>query len=270
MAIEIPRLPGAAGGPTGAIVSAVVGALNGLFGGIFSSGQSADRAIGQLRDEVNNLGNTLLQGLVQAARAVGKILIYLGMTVFGFFRNALKLLGKLLEKLVELYEKHLKPILDAIEKIRRRVLQIYERILRPVLLVMQRVHQVLTILRLFHLKFAAKLDAELQNLEAKLFRPMYQLLGYLNQVANMLNLVFDARLVLRRTVTLNALDQTKGSWTRIWWNAQTKPVSSQAFLELKKQSTPPADVDLGIYFDEFAYYGTGPYQVAVDEVSGQI
>jgi len=201
--------------------------------------------------------------VVQVARTIGKVLVYLATMIFELFKPIIKVVVKLLEKLAELYTKYLKPILDAIEKIRRRVLQIYERILRPVLLVMQRLHQILTILRLFHLKFAAKLDAELQNLEAKLFKPMYQLLHYINELANMLNLVFDAGLVLRRAVTLNALDRTKGSWTRMWYNAQTVAVDPDTLERLQHANQFR---DVGQTEQDFAQYthtGDGPLAASV-------
>jgi len=203
--------------------------------------------------------------VVQVARTIGKVLVYLATMIFELFKPIIKVVVKLLEKLAELYTQYLKPILDAIEKIRRRVLQIYERILRPVLLVMQRLHQILTILRLFHLKFAAKLDAELQNLEAKLFKPMYQLLHYINELANMLNLVFDAGLVLRRAVTLNALDRTKGSWTRMWYNAQTRPIDSDTLRTMvAKNAVPDEDASLS-NFRQYISSASGPLQTPTDE-----
>jgi hypothetical protein len=256
---------GVAGPATGVggVVTVITSILGALFGPIFGGGNDANVAIKQLRDEVVNVSNAILQVLVQVARALGKVIGFLGALLLNLFKPILKLLGKILEKLVDIYFKHLKPIIDAIQKIRARVLKIYERYLRPVLLAFQKVHQILTVLRLFHLKFAAKLDAELTNLEAKLFRPLYQMLGYLNQIANMLNLVFDAALVLRRAVILNALDQTKGSWTRMWWNTQTVPMDNDTMLRLQTDGQVP---DFGQALSDFRQYGldgTGPYaQVA--------
>lgn len=260
---------GAATGP-GAVVTVIVGILSSLFGPIFGGGNDANGAIKQLRDEVVNVSNSLLQVLVQVARALGKVLGAIGALLLGLFKPILKVLAKVLEKLIDIYFKHLKPIIDTIQKIRARVMRIYEKYLRPVLLAFQKVHQVLTVLRLFHLKFAAKLDAELQNLEAKIFRPLYQMLGYINNIANMLNLVFDGALVLRRAVILNAMDQTKGSWTRMFWNSQSTPIDAQTFLAIDQEDSPPDDSTVGDYFHEFAWYSTGPLQVELDGTAGII
>lgn len=261
---------GVAGAATGVgTVVAVIGTILGaLFGPIFGGGSDANTAIAELRDQVFNIGNTLTQLLVSVARALGKALVFLGSLLWGLVRPLINLLGKILEKLADLYFKYLKPIIEAIQKIRLRILKIYERFLRPILLMFQRLHQVLTILKLFHLKFAAKLDAELSRLEAKLIGPMYQLLHYLNLVANMLNLVFDSTLVMRRAVTLNALDQTKGTWTRMFWDAQTSAVSDAELSQAQADGAAQSQAQTVSDFQQWALNDTGPYtQIAADALT---
>ena len=240
----------AAGGPVGLIVGAVFSFLGGLFGGIFGGGD-ANKAIQQLRDEFTNVSNALIQGFAQLARTVGQILKYLGTLIVEFVKALWAWLKDLVAMLKDLYEKILKPALAAIQKIRQKILDWYNRFMRPVLVILQRIHQVLTILKLFHVKFAAKLDAQLMQLEAKLTQPMYILLGYINQIANMLNLVYDAGLGIRRAVILNALDSTKGSWTQMWWNAQTlpgfNPGAGQAAPVTPAQALQSAQQDFATY-----------------------
>lgn len=252
---------GVAGAATGVgTVVAVIGTILGaLFGPIFGGGSDANAAIADLRNQVWNIGNTLTALAVSIARALGKALVFLGSLLWSLVRPLINLLGKILEKLADIYFKYLRPIINAIQKIRARILKIYDHYLRPVLLIFQKVHQVLTILKLFHLKFAAKLDAELMKLEAKLTLPMYQLLHYLNMVGNMLNLVFDATLVMRRAVTLNALDQTKGSWTRMWWNAQSIPVDPAVLAQAQADGTAASQAQVTSDFQQWALSDTGPY-----------
>lgn len=256
---------GLATGGVSTVVTVIGSILGALFGPIFGSGGDANAAIGQLRNQVFNIGNTLTQLIVSVARAIGKALVFLGSLLFNLVRPLINLLGKILEKLADIYFKYLRPIINAIQKIRARILKIYDHYLRPVLLIFQKVHQVLTILKLFHLKFAAKLDAELMKLEAKLTLPMYQLLRYLNLVGNMLNLVFDSTLIMRRAVTLNALDQTKGSWTRMWWNAQTAPTAPDSLTPVDPNTTPGDSGQGASAFNDWALSDTGPLVQPVDQ-----
>lgn len=252
---------GVAGAATGiGTVIAVIGTIVGaLFGPIFGGGTDANAAIGELRDQVFNIGNTLTQLIVSVARALGKALVFLGSLLWGLVRPLINLLGKILEKLADIYFKYLRPIIQAIQKIRARILKLYEKYFRPILVIFNRIHQVLSILKAFHLKFAAKLDAELLRLEAKLTAPMYQLLHYLNQVANMLNLVFDSTLVMRRAVTLNALANTQGSWTRMWWNAQSTPATPDTLAQAQADGAAQSQAQTVGDFQQWALYDTGPY-----------
>lgn len=261
---------GAATGGIATVVTVIGSILGALFGPLFGGGSDANVAIAELRNQVWNIGNTLTQLIVSVARAIGKALVFLGSLLFNLVRPLINLLGKILEKLADIYFKYLKPIINAIQKIRARILKIYDHYLRPVLLIFQKVHQVLTILKLFHLKFAAKLDAELMKLEQKLTLPMYQLLHYLNLVGNMLNLVFDATLVMRRAVTLNALDQTKGSWTRMWWNAQSVPVDPAVLAQMQADATAPDQAQVVSEFQQWALNDTGPYAAIAADARNQV
>lgn len=256
-------LPGGVGAGAatgvGTVIAVVGGILQALFGPIFGGGSDANAAIGELRNQVWNIGNTLTQLITSVARAVGKVIVFLGSLLGGLVRPLINLLGKILEKLADIYFKYLRPIIQTIQKIRARILKIYDKYLRPVLVIFNRVHQVLSILKAFHLKFAAKLDAELLRLEAKLTAPMYQLLRYINQVANMLNLVFDSTLIMRRAVTLNALDSTKGTWTRMWWNAQSIPIDPDVLTQGQLDAMAQSQAQTVGDFQQWALNDTGPY-----------
>lgn len=249
---------GAAAGPVGLVVGLAFSFLGGLFGGLFGGGQDANKAIKQLRDEFVNVTNAVIEGYAQLARTVGHILKWIGAIILDFLKTLVDLLKNLIGMLKDLYNKVLKPALDAIQKIRKRILDIYEKYMRPVLLIIQKLHQILTVLKLFHLKFAAKLDAELMRIQRMITEPMYQLLGYINQIANMLNLVFDAGMVLRRAVTLNALDNTKGAWSQMWWNAQTDPTWQAPVPPAPVPSVAESGALAWADFREYAQSGGGP------------
>jgi hypothetical protein len=74
----------------------------------------------------------------------------------------------------------------------------------PVLNLIQRLRSILTIFRIFHLKFAERLDALLGKLEAKIIRNTLVLRGKLNEIVSIINLVLDPALFIKENVFLSS------------------------------------------------------------------
>jgi hypothetical protein len=95
-------------------------------------------------------------------------------------------------------DKHLPWLLE----LRKRFDLWYRRTVIPILNTIQRVRAILNVLKIFHVKFAAKLDLLLGQLEAKIIRNTLALRGRLNQVISILDLVLDPSLLIRQNVLL--------------------------------------------------------------------
>ena len=217
--------PIAATGPVGLVIGigvALASVLGGLFGGLFGGGANYGKMIDAVRTSLVEGFNETVQYMARLARAIGKILDLLHDLLNAVVHGIIDVLRALAKLLGEAWEKVLKPALKAIHDIRARLLRIYERIIRPALIVIQRVRQVLAILKLFHLKFAEKLDAELARLEYKLTQPLFYLLKYVNGVANLINLIMTAGMIMQKPFFLASLDAYKGSASNLLinsWNA---------------------------------------------------
>jgi hypothetical protein len=105
---------------------------------------------------------------------------------------------ELKRKIKAWFEKHLPWLLE----LRKRFDLWYRRTIIPILNTIQRVRAILNVLKIFHVKFATKLDLLLGQLEAKIIRNTLALRGRLNQVISILDLVLDPGLLLRQNVLI--------------------------------------------------------------------
>lgn len=80
----------------------------------------------------------------------------------------------------------------------------YRQTVQPILDDIQHVRGVLAIFRLFHLKFAERLDNYLSKLESKIIKNTLVLRQKMNEVLSFLDLVLDPAGLVRRNVFLNS------------------------------------------------------------------
>ncbi len=101
-------------------------------------------------------------------------------------------------KLKQLLRRWLAPILKIIDRI-RAIYRLY--VLKPMLAylnLIQRIRMTLAIFRIFHLKFAERLDHKLLELEAKTIRNTLRIWQELNIASSVLQLILDPALLFRR------------------------------------------------------------------------
>lgn len=109
--------------------------------------------------------------------------------------------GDLLQKVRDLYQRvrdFLAPIIKLIDRI-RAIYRLY--VLKPLLAylnLIQRLRMLLAIFRVFHLKFAERLDRKLLELEAKAIRNTLRIWQELNIAISVLQLILDPALLFRR------------------------------------------------------------------------
>lgn len=163
-----------------ALVGAIVNALNFLYAGILGSFQ------------FNFAGDVfILRWLRRALEAI----------LQGGLIKALSHLYSLYQKLRAFLLK-LKAWLDRLHALQQKyMLQSLRRIINMI----QRVRKVLVIFRLFHVKFAARLDAWLAGIEGKLIRNLFLMARKSNTIISWLNWLIDPLGQIKRNVLLRSL-----------------------------------------------------------------
>lgn len=191
-------------------------------------------AIAAIQDALTALGN--------AIKAVWAILSRMA----GFILNALKsILRDVIKGLIQVFEdirnilkKIVKDILIPLAKglasARKRLLEIYQKFIRPLLIWMQDIRRILNILALFHVPFAAKLDAKLADLERRITAPFLLLLRYSNQLANWMNVIVTPKYLFQKPTFLGSLNAYKGESINLLINAMH--VSPTAAMKVKASS----------------------------------
>jgi len=87
-------------------------------------------------------------------------------------------------------------------RLRRAFDEWYRRTIIPILNLIQRLRAILAVFRIFHLKFAQRLDDLLGRLEAKIIKNTLALRGQMNKIASIIDLVLDPGLLIRQNVLL--------------------------------------------------------------------
>jgi len=200
-----------------AIISAI-GALWNLFKGGVS--ESVKRALEGLRGAIAGVADTLMRFGWQISRALGKVLSALHTIWTRVIWPVLRNLPRALGRLRRLIERDLPRLLRYIQRIRDRLLLIYEHYMRPLLVTIQRLRRLLLILRLFHVKWAGKLDAQLARLQARIMQPLTVILSHLGIVERWLNLLLNTRYYVKGTIWKRSLWAHQGDLVNTWWYAQ--------------------------------------------------
>jgi hypothetical protein len=187
-------LLGELGAAIGAILqflSDLVGALARVFTVIFGQQQFLQGFITSGLTEV-------FKGLTQIVEQVFKAVVL----------NALRHLRDLIEK-IQQWVKKLKAWLD---KLRRIQQQMHVKAFRDFINLIQRIRKVLVIFRIFHLKFATKLDNWLANLEGNLIRREVEYARKTNEIIAWINLIADPTGLFRPGALLGSITGTLGAF----------------------------------------------------------
>jgi len=182
--------------------------------------------LGSIGTLISNIANFLWNTL----RAVYDFLVSWLVVVAQFLLRMLGHIGKLFRniwdnwikrgivKLVELYAKLrvklqriLGPVLRWVKKIRDWLDKYYFPQLKRTIQLLQRLRQILTIFRVFNIKWAKALDARLSEAERKTIQAMQAVRGRLNQAINYLNLILDPSLLLANIPALRQIMRGLGN-----------------------------------------------------------
>ncbi len=177
------------------------------------------------------LGDALFNGITAAIQLIQEVVRYLLFLVtviyqvlvavvqflekaFGILLRAIKhILSDIIHgRFLHLYEDYLRlkarlkkwfeDHLGWLLRLRKAFDDWYRHTIIPILNMIQRIRAILAIFRIFHLKFAQKLDDLLGALEAKIIKNTLALRGKVNEIVSILELVLDPSLLIRDNVFL--------------------------------------------------------------------
>ena len=260
MFIELPSVPGAIGGAVSFGVSIVTSLLGALFSGIFGGASvgALQNAVLQLRDQLSEVADTLKRFAWQALVAIGKLL---GM-IRDLLANFLTLLWNFLKKLAatvwKLLQEALPKIIKALQNIRKFLLDLYAHYIRPILMYLQYIRRFLAILALFHVKFAAQLDAWLVNLQGRILAPFLYVMQTLNGFGNWINLILTAGLLIQRPVFLNSMYAYQRDWITMWWTGQAG-APGPTVAPPTATPGPPSQAQVTADLNAYTAADAGPY-----------
>jgi len=227
-------------------------------------------AIAGIQHALNTLGNELLSVFQKLSRLAGYVLSFLKGLLLDVVHGLVRALSALATLLKDVFTKGLMPALRALQHMRDYLMKLYERFFRPLLVVLQDVRRILAILRVFHIRFASKLDAVLADIQAKISAPLLYLLKWTNTVANYINLILDARLLIQKPLWLATFKQHAGSSVTLQLNSMTGRPDPATLAALQATPAPATPAQSTASLNQFLADGSGDYAALVKQQQTQL
>ncbi len=255
----------------GDVASAIQGALAAAAAAIANATDAAvAAALAGVQNALNALGQAIQNVLGVLSRLAGLILKFLQGLLLDIVHALVAAVQAIGQMLKDVFQNVIMPALQALQKLRNYLIQIYQRFLRPLLIWLQDARKVLAILKAFHIGFATKLDNALADIQAKISGPLLYILGYVNTVANYLNLILTAGLILQRPLFLNSFNAYKGSALNLQINAMNPTVDPAALAALQASASQPTPAQSQAAAAQLLTSGTGDYVPIVTEQSAAL
>jgi hypothetical protein len=263
---------GSAGGDEPGILSTLGSLLGGLLGSLLSSG-GVDQQTQQAIDQATSFDfyNTMLgqQFLAGALNAIAKVFTALLGTLFKGLAQIVedlihgrlrKLLADLLALLANL-RNIIAPLIKWLQQLQKIQRQYQMQWMRTIIDIVQRIRKVLVPLRLLHVRWAKKLDADLAGFEGDLGSKLGKIIARQNEIRNALNLVMDPSLILRPGHTLAGLGTmigaVHGAIGALSWNelmCSVAPVAPEPLLEPWAQTQQRVLAEISRNTGDYAVY----------------
>lgn len=214
-------------------------------------------AIAGIQSALTAIANALAAAFHTLARLAGLILKFLATLLKDIVKVAVKAIQEIGRRLAQLYEKVFKPILQALAKIRQRLMDIYNRFIRPALIILQRIRTILGILKIFHIKWAAKLDVALADIQSRIIAPFLKVLGMVNQLGNWMNLILTVGYLIQKPLWINSFGAYKGSSIALQVNAMNPPPDPHALDSFRQGPQVPTEQQSVSNLHQFLSTGQG-------------
>lgn len=239
----------------------IVGSLlAALFGSLFGGND-----IAALQQAVLSLRSQLAQAVDQVTRFAWTIATALGAALkflYTLLQDLISKLWQFVKKLATLLQKIAKELLpklvQLIKNIRTLLNWIYKTFIRPIIQYLQLIRRFLGILRLFHIKWAGKLDGIIVNIEGRIVAPFLYVLRTLNGLGNWINVVLTAGLVLQRAVFINTMYAYQSDWVNMFWVGQQASTVAGTGIPVTVPPVGPAQFSEGDLFAAVSTSGTTP------------
>jgi hypothetical protein len=213
----------------------ILGAIfNSIVGGLDSAVQIAFNYVGSWL-------NNLLHNLVGLFKSVGAFLSTIAHALRHIWENyikaAIKWLADHVQKLRAWLKRTIGPLITRLQKIKKW----YDTHILPqqlkMLKMIQAARRVLGILRLFHVKWAAKLDNSLADLQNRIEESINIVRGTLNQIINTLAIAFDPTMLITGNVLGASLLANLGAVKRIFGFGDGRLLSASEAATIQHDST---------------------------------
>jgi hypothetical protein len=172
----------------------------------------------------------LVSALILLFQRLSKFLLHIWQQ---YVKRAIQWLALHVQKLRAWLKRTIGPIIKRLEKIKKWYdTHILKQQLRT-LQMLQTIRRFLGILRIFHVKWAAKLDATLADMQNRIEQSIAIVRGTLNQIITTLGLVLDPALLITRDVLAGSLLKNLAAVKRVMGYSQHGPLtaSETTFLE---------------------------------------
>jgi hypothetical protein len=204
---------GAPGGPVGIIVGAIVGFIGSLlFGG---GGPSTSQVVSWASQGFQMAGEFIQSVSDYATMMASTVKNFLDIIWKGFFLSMLQKLWTLFDKLHAWLEARLGPILSFLLKVRTYIDRIFNIYVKPFLDLLQHIRQVLAVLRLLHIKWAAALDAKIAAIETTVASYFLLAKSILNGLIDITNAVIDPLRLFTKPILVISIRRTIHAMIRL-------------------------------------------------------
>lgn len=189
----------------------IIGPIFDILGGIDVQNQIAG-----LANNIIDIGNAISNALSAIKGFFGALWKFLKRVWNDYIKKAIQWLADHVKRLREWLKRTIGPLIKRLEKIKKwydeHILKQQLRMLKMI----QTIRFFLGILRLFHVKWAAKLDQSLADLQNRIEEVINVVRGTLNQIINTLAIAFDPTMLITSNVLAASLLGNLGAVKRIF------------------------------------------------------
>lgn len=219
-----------------------LGVLEGLIGSLIAALTYLWNVLVAIAQYLYSLLLVIAQAVVQFLEAAERLMVHLFETLYT------DIIKPLIDELVKL-EQWVNKVLSPVLKIIRRIQAWYNKYILPyqklALQIISKVRQFLAIFRVFGVKWAQKLDADLAKIQTYITASIVDVIATLNTLTSWIQLISDPTQILRKAFWQNTAFTGVSEIFKAANIGALKPVSAadkaqgQANLGLLNPATPP-------------------------------
>jgi len=130
------------------------------------------------------------------------------------------------------------PIIDGLLWLRKKILEWYDKWLRPIFDTIDVIRRVLGIFSFFGLEWARRIDRALAAIQAKFDEAIGKVLARLNETIDFVNRIVTIDGLLQRYTLVRSLILHQRDALKVWWSSIHKPLSGQSKQQYEQKPAP--------------------------------